>query len=416
MALAVGGDPTSGGVGGKVDVRQNGVIVTSQVDSDAIVAQSIGGGGGNTSTNTAMALGASNKISVGLGQEGGSGGTGGEVVVSVSGLLDTTGDNANGVFAQSLGGGGGKSGTRSIAAQTRTGGDKEERTYNAGLTVGLKGGSGAAGGMVQIDTDAAIATAGDDSRGVFAQSIGGGGGAGGMVFTNIDTTSAAKLSIGGDGGTGAKGHKVTVTQSGLIITQGDRSDGVLAQSLGGGGGVGGAVIVKSKTKVAEDDDSAVSATLAVAVGGSGGDAAWGGAVNVANTGAIVTAGDYSNGVLAQSIGGGGGIGGAVVTSSQDAGGDKTAAAINVGGSGGVGAFGGAVTVVNEGYIGTRGDYASGVSANSIGGGGGNAGIISNFLMVDTKEDTTFRATLNIGGGGGDGGKGGDVLVINRPVS
>jgi hypothetical protein len=416
VALAVGGDPTSGGIGGKVDVRQNGVIVTDGADSDAIVAQSIGGGGGNTSINTAMALGASNKLSVGLGQEGGSGGTGGEVIVSVSGLLDTTGDNSSGVFAQSIGGGGGKSGTRSIAAQTRTGGDKEERTYNAGLTVGLKGGSGAAGGVVKIDTDAAIVTAGDDSRGVFAQSIGGGGGAGGMVFTNIDTTSAAKLLIGGDGGTGAKGDKVTVTQSGLIITQGDRSDGVLAQSLGGGGGVGGAVIVRSKTKVAEDDDGAVSATLAVAVGGSGGDAAWGGVVNVTNTGAIVTTGDYSNGVLAQSIGGGGGVGGAVVTSSQDAGSDKTAAAINVGGSGGLGAFGSAVTVVNEGYIWTRGDYASGISANSIGGGGGNAGVITNVLVVDTKEDSTFRATLNVGGSGGDGGKGGDVRVINRPAS
>ncbi|MBI1683798.1 autotransporter outer membrane beta-barrel domain-containing protein [Caulobacter hibisci] len=416
VGLAIGGDPTSGGTGGKVDVRQNGVIVTKGEDSDAIVAQSIGGGGGNTAMNSVFALGASNKVTVGIGQEGGSGGAGGEVIVDVSGLLSTTGDSSNGVFAQSIGGGGGKSGTRSIGAQTRTGGDKEERTYNASLSVGLKGGSGATGGKVTVTSDAAIVTTGDESRGVFAQSIGGGGGAGGMVATNIDTTSAAKLLLGGDGGTGAKGGEVTVTQSGLIVTGGDRSDGIFAQSVGGGGGSGGAAIIKSKTKVAKEDEGAVSATLAIGVGGSGGDAAWGGVVTVANSGTIVTAGDYSNGVLAQSIGGGGGVGGAVVTSSSDAGSDKTAAAINVGGSGGTGALGGAVTVTNEGYIWTQGDYASGVSANSIGGGGGNAGVITNTLTVDTKENTTFRATLNVGGLGGDGGKGGDVLVINRPVS
>jgi hypothetical protein len=397
-------------------VRHDGVIVTTGAESDAIIAQSIGGGGGNTAVSTAWALGASNKISVTLGREGGTGGTGGDVEVSVSGVLDTTGDSSNGVVAQSIGGGGGKSGTTSIGGQTRTGGDKEERTYNAGLSVGLKGGAGATGGEVKVDTEAVVITRGDSSRGVLAQSVGGGGGAGGMVLTNIDTTSAAKVSLGGDGGTGAAANLVTVDQSGIIITHGDLSDGVLAQSIGGGGGVGGAALIRSKTKVKEDDKDAMSVTMVMAVGGSGGDGATGGVVTVRNTGVIVTEGKFSNGVLAQSIGGGGGVGGALITSSVDKGSDKTALSFNLGGSGGTGATGGAVTVNNEGYIWTQGDYASGISANSIGGGGGNAGMVSNNVLVDTKEKQSVRAALTIGGVGGVGGIGGDVLVTNRSVS
>jgi hypothetical protein len=424
LALAVGGDPTSGGEGGDIDVVQDGTIVTKGDKAEAMRVQSIGGGGGDTQVSANFALATSNKLSIAIGREGGVGGAGGDVSIDIKGALDTSGDEADGLYAQSVGGGGGKSSATSIGVQTRTGSDAEKKTYEAGMTLGLEGAQGGDGGAVLVASNAQVTTRGDQSRGLTAQSIGGGGGAGGMALNLMMSTFTGKVVLGGAGGTGGIGGAVSVTQDGLISTAGERADGVLAQSVGGGGGVGGATVtlVFSATAAKSDPSAGV---MSLALGGSGGQGGEGGAVRVRNDGEIVTKGDFSDGVRAQSVGGGGGIGGATVTrtyDNKDKKEDENSAAsrvsmlVTIGGSGGTGGAGGTVDVVNTGAVGTEGDYASGLSANSIGGGGGDAGVMDDSATINSGARATTRMALNIGGSGGTGGTGGDVTVTNSPVS
>jgi hypothetical protein len=110
----------------------------------------------------------------------------------------------------------------------------------AGFSLGVKGGSGGAGGEVKVSSrDATINTAGDWSYGIFAQSVGGGGGnakfsLAGTLGGGIATTAT----IGGSGG-GGNGKSVTVRSNGALIeTFGDRATGILGQIIGGGGGNG----------------------------------------------------------------------------------------------------------------------------------------------------------------------------------
>src|SRR3546814_695070 len=117
------------------------------------------------------------------------------------------------------------------------------------------------------------------------------------------------------------------------------------------------------------------------VGGSGGDASNGGAVNFAASGnnIVQTLGDGSHGVVLQSVGNGGGAGG-----TADYGANSYildySLVMSLGGHGGDAGNGGTVTAC--GYqadcstvnISTAGDLATGMIAQSVGGGGGVGGI------------------------------------------
>ncbi len=80
------------------------------------MAQSVGGGGGTGGDSTAASYsggrqgGVAVSVSVAVGGSGGTGGTGGAVTVWNDGLVATRGQDAYGVFAQSVGGGGGSGG------------------------------------------------------------------------------------------------------------------------------------------------------------------------------------------------------------------------------------------------------------------------------------------------------------------
>lgn len=78
-------------------------------------------------------------------------------------------------------------------------------------------------------------------------------------------------------------------------------------------------------------------------------------------GQVITHGDGSHAVLAQSIGGGGGVGG------------EGGGVVGRGGSGGYGGTGGAVILNNYGTVSTTGDNARSLYAQSVGGGGGHGG-------------------------------------------
>ena len=283
-----------------------------------------------------------------------------------------------------------------------------------GVSVGLEGGAGGHSGTVTVANSADIQTNGEGAREIIAQSIGGDGGIAGSarVLTTGQADSLA-VAVGGGGGSGATSAKVTVGNSGLIITKGKTSDGILAQSIGGGGGVAGSASTIKLPTGGLDNKSA--STISVAVGGTGGSGAVAGDVEVTNDGTISTENDTSYGIRAQSIGGGGGVGGATYNVEvQKA---QTANTMNVliGGGGGSGQLAGRVDVFNHGLIMTTGNGSSGISANSIGGGGGDAGSVSSMIILQAQEGGKTNAfELAVGGAGGSGGKGGAVHVVNAP--
>jgi hypothetical protein len=417
FSFAVGGRGGAAGTGGDVFVDHDGDIGTEGVNAAGIRAQSIGGGGGNASFDLALGPLSRNNVNLTLGRLGGTGGGGGGVTVTSRGQIETDGRMSSGVLAQSIGGGGGSSGSFTVGASFTSGTGNDAASYSAGVSVGLEGGSGATGGRVEVDNHAQIVTRQAESRGILAQSIGGGGGVGGTGANAIvRAAGAAAVAVGGTGGTGGAGGEVHVDNDGRIATLETESDGILAQSIGGGGGVGGHARTLA-LMVGGSPGAATSNTASVIVGGSGGTGGEGLLVDVVNRGVITTEGASAYGIRAQSIGGGGGIGGAAINARLQGQRNNNDLSINIGGSGGSGGGGGTVNVLNEGVIWTQGRDAAGISANSIGGGGGNAGLVLDVVAGGTTtEQVTHRLAINVGGSGGTGGTGGNVTVINRPTS
>ncbi|NWO67826.1 hypothetical protein GY966_23405, partial [Escherichia coli] len=94
----------------------------------------------------------------------------------------------------------------------------------------------------------------------------------------------------------------------------------------------------------------------------------GGLVEVHSGGAIQTGGDFSTGLLTQSVGGGGGNGGFNVSAAIAAGGGGAVSfAVGIGGSGANAGNGGVVDTDFDGTISTGGDDAGGAVIQSIGG-------------------------------------------------
>ncbi len=417
LNITLGRTGGTGGAGGAVSVAANGVFSTSGDMASAIVAQSVGNGGGSSTATTVGVESQSGdgttkrsqaaQLSIGL--QGGSGGTGGRVVVGATGAVVTNGSASHGVHAQSVGGGGGTGGAATNVVY------QESATIKVG--VGGTGGSGAKSGSVDVTSTANIATNKQGSHGIYAQSIGGAGGSGGKATTVAQLTGGASangsitatVGVGGQGGTGAEADTVKVINSGIVETKADQSAGIAAQSIGGGGGDGGLII--NQTTTGEQDSNAVS----LAVGGSGGTGGVGRTVTVENGDAIKTAGKGSYGIQAQSIGGGGGNGSVIINNILQSG--RKAATIrldvSIGGSGGSGGSSGNVVVTNQNgaRIDTGGEGAHGIFAQAIGGGGGNGSSVITQNTAKTKE--SVLAGFSLGGSGGSGSTAGNVSVTNN---
>jgi hypothetical protein len=446
--FAVGGTGGSGGGGDTATINNAGEVVTQGDGSYGLVAQSIGGGGGNGGDSTATAYAIegeapSVKIAVALGGTGGSGGGGNTVTVTngqdsscggCNGQIYTYGQNATGIVAQSIGGGGGTGSAGSGKASSPNLGDETGKSIDLSLGVGGSGGTAGSGGGVTVTNDAgsSVVTVGSGSQGILAQSIGGGGGAagGGSADSGGDNIEA-NISVGGTGGSGNSGGGVSVTNNGVISTGGKFTNshgvtfttggdgvGILAQSIGGGGGVAGTSDASATVDVADQIEDALndpsnSYSANVGVGGTGGAGGGGGSVGVTNTGSIQTLGIRAYGIEAQSIGGGGGNGGAASSTSNsvlggpNAEGDKAgtySADVSIGGGGGASGGGGQVNVSNTGGILTAGYAADAVLAQSIGGGGG----VGAEGTVD--NTTTIGLGAGFGGNGGGSGTAGNVYV------
>ena len=431
---AFGGDANSGGSGGDVDVRNeaSGIVRTNNLYSHAIFAQSIGGGGGSGGGRFGLLAS--------VGGEGAAGGNGGIVTVVNEGAISTGtdgsqaehfGDYAHGIYAQSVGGGGGDGGGASglvgiggngsgtsdggkvevinrgsidtyglqsygIYAQSIGGGGGDGGRSGGLVSIGGDGGGGGNADTVKVVNEGAIHTREEESHALFAQSVGGGGGAGGDA---VAVGAEASVSIGGKGGAGGDGMEVSVTNaaSGSIVTDGERAHAIFAQSIGGGGGNGGFAISGSAGSIV---------SLSVAIGGSAGTGGDAGAVKVLGGGSIDTFAKQSYGIFAQSVGGGGGSGGFAIAGSYSG---TKGLNLSLGGEGGGGGVGKTVDVGSAadpffGTIHTRGEYAHGIVAQSIGGSGGDGGFaIAGSVMGG------ITANISIGG---DGGTGNDSDVVS----
>ncbi|MDO5603976.1 MAG: hypothetical protein Q4G25_02330, partial [Paracoccus sp. (in: a-proteobacteria)] len=351
-----GGAGGAGGKGGWVDLTNAGNITTHGRFSHGVVAQSVGGDGGNA--------GNAYNVFLSAGQNGGIAGNGDAVTVTNSGRIETRGDYAYGILAQSVGGGGGAAG----------------RTLGL-IAIGGMAESGGNGAKVTVTNDASgvISTTGTGATGIFAQSVGGSGGRGGLT--------AGLVSIGGDAGNGGKGGDVDVINRGWVTTSGAGARGIVAQSVGGGGGDAGGSIGW------------------VTVGGTGGGGGDGGTVRVTHSGVVRTTGADATAIMAQSVGGGGGDGGRVT-------GVGLFAVTTIGGTGGQGGKGGDVTINLEpragglpAEISTTGARSHAIFAQSVGGGGGNGGHAQTFAA-----GIGGTVTTTIGGTGGVGGAGGTVVM------
>ena len=350
-----------GGAAGAVDltVGSSGgaVVYTSGPHASALAAQSLGGAGGGSSSSFELFV----NTPVGVGQ----GGSPGRVSVSSGARLNTEGDYAHGIVAQSIGGGGG------VAGES-----------NGIIGVGARGGQGAVGGEVFVYQSNAIGTLGTAAIGILSQSIGGGGGDGG--------NANGVIGVGGQGGTGGDAGRPDLTlKDSTIGTKGDFAYGVVTQSIGGGGGNGGDVITVS------------AGVPPIGIGGTGGAAGTGNTASVSvDNATLTTVGDNAHGIVTQSVGGGGGVGG------NARGVALAPASFQMAGGGGKGGSAGSASIdADRLALSTLGSHASGVIVQSIGGGGGTGGSAAS---VDAFAG--FAASASVGGSGTGAGQGGTAAA------
>ncbi len=419
--VAVGGKAGSGGVGGNVTVTNTQGILTRGDSADGIFATSIGGGGGVGGAAIAHGSGGSLNVDLGLGGSGGSGNTTGTVTVNNTGGIVTAGGSANAIFAQSVGGGGGKGGNASTKSAT----SPETTAFNfiangAGLNEAV---TAKADGIYTLKNQIwgnfnivpKLTTLLTSFEGSAAEVP--------LPAPEPVTNRQYNITIGagfaGAGGTGGDGNLVQVNSSGALETMGPDSAGILAQSIGGGGGTGGVSDVESPNNAAHPP---TTPSVFVGLGGRGGTTGDGGAVEVTASGTIETgsdgSGDLSFGIEAQSIGGGGGNGGVSTTR----GGTLTDITLALGGAGGANGAGNNVNVTfnpvtKYDNITTYGSDASAILAQSIGGGGG----VSKMLTAEVASggsagpSQTYLGSLNLvnlklNGAGGTNGTAASVNV------
>uniref|UniRef100_UPI00097BDCCA autotransporter outer membrane beta-barrel domain-containing protein n=2 Tax=Variovorax sp. KK3 TaxID=1855728 RepID=UPI00097BDCCA len=440
MSVAIGGTGGAGGAGNTVVIDNAGFIGTTGTGSIGMVAQSIGGGGGTggdaKATSTANGGNFNASVSTAIGGNGGGAGDGNYASADNGGLIVTTGESADGMLVQSIGGGGGSGGGGDAKSNSTGGGTG----IGASITIGGKsGGGGNALLGVESTNGGAILTLGDGASGIVAQAIGGGGGrAGGAAGTakaNGDNGDfAATLSIGGKGGNGGSTFstttQVSVTNSATasIVTFGADAPAIVAQSIGGGGGLGGKSATTLSSKKSTGDGGNGVASTDTTLDNIGQAFKAGGIGQFTSTQALV---DQANALLTDTSTNTNGSGtnvrlsklgdpesdagalndlGASQDDQDDDGGTESksiTAKIGIGGQAGGGGAGGTVTVSNAGSIGTVGALSDGILAQSIGGGGGKGGAAT---AAGTKGDA--NASVGVGGTGGSGGSAGDVKVTN----
>jgi hypothetical protein len=446
LTMTLGGDGGSGAAGGNVTATNEGNILTISDNANGIFAQSVGGGGGVGGAATAKGSGGSQSETMTLTGASGAGGNGGVVTANNSGNILTIGGDAAAIYAQSVGGGGGKAGsatTAGLPATTATLADwlpgstslKNSLQSYAGVQALVPG------AWTPFDTSSLESLSSDYLAYAATQASNTADATQGSATVNM---SAGGGSNGSGKGTAGDGQDVNVTNQGTLTTQGPMSAGIFAQSVGGGGGDAGSTHVQTLNV---SGPNGMNGT--VTLGGRAQNKGTGGGVSIHNLdAAIVTQGDASFGIFAQSVGGGGGH--STLTSSGFASVTGTPTTLTLGGDYDTQGDGGDVSVFhaidasNKGaFINTSGNDAVAIVAQSIGGGGGdivimhtkaNAGGYSVGTTDPTQDPSGSQTAIAVGGtnlpltnaplcsGVGDGyafsgcGKGGNVTVTSTTAS
>lgn len=478
--IAIGGKGGDGGTGGAVSIDNSYALTTQGEFSGGVFAQSVGGGGGAGGVSVAASLtklseqgedsgkapGKSTSISVALGGKGGTGGDAQGSAITNDGAVLTTGYGSVALHAQSVGGGGGHGGATLAASVSKApkpaesddesgeDTDAEDKTSDAkppkptqyALALGGDGGHGGHGGAAQITNHGDLKTTNLMAPAIAAQSVGGGGGAGGVatvtksfralvndsirLATGVDLEAQKQklkdrldpFSSGGDeskdaasknrlgyqatngvAGAGGDAASTSVQTDGTLSTVGFGSTGVLAQSVGGGGGVAYSVV--------NANDHSIDLGASETVGDGGG-------VTVTTDTMVFTAGEFSPGVLAQSIGGGGGIAVQHITADATGVSSATLGVTMTADSAKVAktrsnessdllltptprSSAGDVAVTTSGVIYTNGTFSHGIAAQSIGAGGGLIGASVDGVTADVRFGASAAEGSDLDGDGGD---------------
>lgn len=417
LALSRGGEgailPTNsgaialslGGSAGAVTVYNSGSITTTGASAAGISASSVGGTGGDgfrTDLENWPPLKSGGPVSIVMQRD----------AAQTAPAISTGGDNAAGIRALSAGGGDlAEYQRRTGRIQAVSGGNAAGVSVDLGFAVVNTSGSqspgvlaqsiggasgrsledkagqhGGDGSSISLSGEAAssVTTQGTHSDALLLQSFGGSGGNG--------SSATGHVAVGGDGGRGGSAGSVTVNFRGALRTYADHALGLMVQSIGGGGGRGG-------------NATAEGLFSAVAIGGSGGDGGRAGALDLAFGNITTTAGSFSHGVNAQSIGGGGGHGGSATARATS---PIFSSSVAIGGSGGEGGDAGTINLTSTGNVQTSGTHSFGLFASSIGGGGGTGG--SAATVSAAAGPVSLTSAVSVGGKGGKGGKGARVTI------
>jgi hypothetical protein len=390
LFFGVGGFGGAGNVSGNVDVAQIGQINTLGKEAHGIFAQTVAGGGGNGGVNLTAGVNWSTEtdsssqnlaIVGGIGGHAGVGADAGDVLVDSMGDITVTGEQARGIFAQSIGGGGGNGGANVTANITKT-----ANPVSLGIG-GFGSGGGHAGNVTVI-------------RGTDEISAG-------NIITEYVGEVSSVLSIDFDplDGFGICDLIGTCSIDKQIHVASSNSHGIEASSIGGGGGDAGWNLNFSYTQAGAPDTSE-----------SGTDSA---SRNVPeHNGVDSQVNENYSKVMdeleckiaketypCQSTDTGSS------PDSESASDTKNAYAMNVaiGGAGGEAGNGGVVVVDTHTNIETHNNMSHGILAQSIGGGGGNASI----NVAYTKAESARTANFALGGGVGEGGIGQNFSVYHQ---
>ncbi len=417
LTMAYGGTGGAGGSGNAVYLQNSGLVSTIGAGSSGIVAQSIGGGGGiggdASASSSALDGGYNLAVSLAFGGKGSNAGNGGDAAAVNNGLVLTTGESADGMIVQSIGGGGGDGGGGDAKSSASA-----DKSVSVSIAMGGASGGGGDGANVTATNTGSILSLGDGAVGMLAQSVGGGGGRAGGGSNSNNGTIQLGAQVGGNGGKGGSAGTVMVTNVGTILTYGADATGILAQSIGGGGGDGG----KAGTSLGSAKST-----------GDGGN---NGGADVLNSALIAIENDYASkgpaaisdytgiaNLLQQAnnlLGNAPSPSVSDETTADDlddtaeSGGKTdddnkpTSISINVavGGKGGTGGSGGYINVTNSGEVATTGAMSDAIVAQSVGGGGGKGGAAS------TASTTDLSGSVAVGGAGGGAGNGGEPTVDN----
>ncbi|MAM09367.1 MAG: autotransporter [Rhizobiaceae bacterium] len=257
LDLAIGGQGGAGGYGNTVTLdftsTSDAGIRTSGAGAHALVAQSIGGGGGIGGDATGGLL---SLLPVNTSASGGATGNGGAVNLTLNGALATTGADAFGILAQSIGGGGGFGGAGAGSgfaglSPTATSGTSSTITINASGIISATGARGvgifaqsegvSGNGQIAINLSGSGKVSGgqsDDSAAIWV--------VGGTANTLTLTDSASIQS-----GASATGNDYTDSYAVLYSANGTTS-GSLTLDNQGSGSISGSV---QNTSQASDADA-----------------------------------------------------------------------------------------------------------------------------------------------------------------